>query len=357
MKILTIAFSFLLLFSILVSPVIAGVNVEEGVIFQTTSSKCDYYMANNFTFTNITVYDYNLSFCGANITTFSESGGWINMSMENLSYVSIINFTSNITAANITIENGFANFTIINGQICTINYQSNDTAYQEATTSSNEIVFTLIPGSSWYIKGNILIITLSAIDIGTNYATLKGYLADNIETIVWFEYGKNKGIYIYRTDNQTKSTLGNFSQKVKGIQLMPSTSYYFRAAGFDSGISYGNDLTFTTDTLTPFGEKDFDKNYEELKESKFNISSLAEILPKTYTDMMLQSNIFFGLFFGLIFMALWIRSEDVVLPALLGMSIGASIWIFLPPTWMKLAQSLFIVSLAAAIYSLIKGRK
>ena len=122
-------------------------------------------------------------------------------------------------------------------------------------------------------------------------------------------------------------------------------------------ISYGDDLTFTTSALTPFEEKDFGKNYEELKESKFNISTLAVVLPKTYTDMMLRSNIFFGLFFGLIFMAMWIRQEDVVLPALLGMVIGASIFIFLPAEWMKLAQSLFVISLSAGTYSLIKGRK
>ena len=211
---------------------------------------------------------------------------------------------------------------------------------------------------NWNIPGALNIETLPISDIGTNYVTLNGNATFGISSAtVWFEYGRNKDSYTFRTINQTKTSSGNFSQKVEGIQLMPDTMYYFRAVGTGSGTEYGDDLTFTTSALTPFEEKDFGKNYDELKESKFNMSSLAKILPKTYTDMMLQSNIFFGLFFGLIFLALWIRTEDVILPALLGMTIGASIFVFLPPTWMALAQSLFVISLAAGIYSLIKGRK
>ena len=210
----------------------------------------------------------------------------------------------------------------------------------------------------WFTPGVTGIETLPVSDIGTNYVTLNGNVTFDIgSATVWFEYGRNKDSYTYRTQNQTITSSGNFSQKVEGIQLMPNTIYHFRAVGTGSGIDYGDDLTFTTSALTPFEEKDFGKNYDELKESKFNISTLATVLPKTYTDMMLQSNIFFGLFFGLIFMVMWIRTEDVILPALLGMTVGASIFIFLPAEWMKLAQSLFIISLAAGIYSLIKGRK
>lgn len=209
----------------------------------------------------------------------------------------------------------------------------------------------------WLVPDTLAIETLPATDAGTNYITLNGNSSINTQSTVWFEYGKNSNSYMYRTANQSMSTGGLFSQKVEGIQLIPNTMYYFRAVGTGSGTSYGDDLNFTTKALTPFEEKDFGKNYDELKEGKFNISTLATVLPKTYTDMMLQSSIFYGLFFGLIFLAIWIRSEDVILPALLGMSIGAAIFVFLPPTWMKLAQSLFVISLAAAIYALIKSRK
>ena len=210
----------------------------------------------------------------------------------------------------------------------------------------------------WLIPGTFNIETLPISDIGTNYVTLNGNATFDVSSVVvWFEYGRNKDSYTFRTINQTKTSSGNFSQKVEGIQLMPDTLYYFRAVGTGSGIDYGDDITFTTSALTPFEDKNFGKNYDELKEGKFNMSSLAKVLPKTYTDMMLQSNIFYGLFFGLIFMVIWIRQEDVVLPALLGMTVGASIFIFLPAEWMKLAQSLFVISLSAGVYSLIKGRK
>lgn len=199
--------------------------------------------------------------------------------------------------------------------------------------------------------------TLPASNIGTNYVTLNGNLTSDINGTVWFEYGRNKDSYTYRTSNQTITSSINFSQTIEGIQLMPNTKYYFRAMGYGSNTSYGDDLCFTMNTLTPFEEKNFGKNYNELKESKFNIATLASILPKSYTDMMLQNNIFYGLFFGLIFLVIWIRTEDVTVPALLAMTIGTSIWIFMPPTWMVLAQSLFVVGLGCMIYSLVKGRK
>ena len=212
---------------------------------------------------------------------------------------------------------------------------------------------------SWTIPEAFNVETLPATNVKTNSVTLNGNIThlDVGMVSVWFEYGKNKGIYTYQTECENKTVEGNFSQDIEGIQFMPESTYYFRAAANGSGIKYGEDFNFTMLNLSKFEDKNFSKNYQTLKNSTFNISTLAIILPKTYTDMMLQSHIFYGLFFGLIFMAMWIRSEDVILPALLGMAIGASIFFFLPPTWMVLAQSLLIISLAAGIYSLIKGRK
>ena len=211
----------------------------------------------------------------------------------------------------------------------------------------------------WSIPEAFNVETLPATNIKTNSVTLNGNIShlDVGMVSIWFEYGRNKGIYTYQSESENKTSAGNFSQDIEGIQFIPENTYHFRAAANGSEIKYGEDFNFTMLNLSKFEEKNFSKNYQELKNSSFNMSALAMILPKTYTDMMLQSHIFYGLFFGLIFMAIWIRTEDVILPALLGMAIGASIFIFLPPTWMKLAQSLFVVSLSAGIYSLIKGRK
>ena len=99
-----------------------------------------------------------------------------------------------------------------------------------AFSAENPFGFTI----KWLIPGAIVnIVTLPVSDVGTNYVTLNGNVSifEAAKATVWFEYGRNKNSYIYRTKNQIKYSSGNFSQKVEGIQLMPDTTYYFRACG------------------------------------------------------------------------------------------------------------------------------
>lgn len=122
-----------------------------------TTVGCDdstiYYMANDFNFTDIYVYPACLYMESGNITTDSASG-WINMSMEVLNQADYIEFSNNITANNITIENGFANFSITDGVNCWLEYQANGTFYQRQTPSGGEVAFTSVPASSWVLRTN-----------------------------------------------------------------------------------------------------------------------------------------------------------------------------------------------------------
>ena len=196
---------------------------------------------------------------------------------------------------------------------------------------------------------------------GINNATLTGNIDDlglyqPVE--VWFEYGGKSGNYICHSDHLSVNATGNFIINISGFPLILEQTYYFRAGGNVSGVViHGAEMSFTLDPAGDMPEKHFGKHFEELKESRFNITKLATVLPKTWTDIILETRIFYGMFFGMIFLALWIRQEDVGIPALLGMLIGGTLWYWLPPEWMNLVQSLFIVSFAALIYATIKGRK
>jgi len=219
------------------------------------------------------------------------------------------------------------------------------------------IAFTLIALVS---VSSAAIQTVSS-TVGIINATLTGSI-DNLGSYhpldVWFEYGGNPGSYIVRSDRLSVNTTGNFLINISGFPLILEHTYYFRAAGNVSGVTiYGSEKNFTLNPAGGMDERNFGKNFEELKESKFNITRLAAVLPKTWTDVILETRIFYGMFFGMIFLALWIRQEDVGIPALLGMLIGGVLWYWLPPEWMNLVQSLFVVSFAALVYSALKGRK
>lgn len=133
-----------------------AVNVSEGTYFQTTASKAQYYMAANFTLNNASCYPTALNFNGGNITTYSESGAWIVMSMQNeadkTNYTDTIYFTNDIEAKYINITGNFANFSIVNNETYLISYQANGSVYQASTATAGEIKFSAIPAGSWYIS-------------------------------------------------------------------------------------------------------------------------------------------------------------------------------------------------------------
>lgn len=138
----------LLILLVLFTMSVAAHEVVQGTVFHVPNSSCDYHMANNFSIANITIYSTALYFDDGNITTY-PSTGYINMSLEGLE--TSIYFTNNVTVANLTIDNGFASFTIINGETYDIRYQSNDAIFQEVTAAWDKIIFTNIPSGSWQI--------------------------------------------------------------------------------------------------------------------------------------------------------------------------------------------------------------
>lgn len=126
--------------------IVGAVQVGENVIFQTTDTGTNYHIVSGFNCTNITVYPTAFNINGENITTYSN----INMSMESLTNTKYLNFTNNATITNLTVQNGFANFTLTSGEVYGLYYQLNDTKYDQ-TVAGTQVYFTSIPASSWYI--------------------------------------------------------------------------------------------------------------------------------------------------------------------------------------------------------------
>lgn len=136
-----------LLFMLL--PVTTAIQVNEGVYFNTTGTGSTYYIAAGFNATNITVYNNSLNINGGNITTYSN----VNISLESLTNINYLNFTNNATITNITIENGFANYSITNSKIYGLYYQLNNTKLDQ-TVAGTQIYFTSIQPDSWYITAS-----------------------------------------------------------------------------------------------------------------------------------------------------------------------------------------------------------
>lgn len=201
---------------------VSAVDINNGTIFKTNNSNCSYYMADDFTFINVTTYPTSLNINGANITTYPSSG-WLNMSMESLSE-SLINFTNNATVANITIQSGFANFSVVDGYNYTVKYQSNSSTYQEVTASLDEVFFTSIPAGSWYISDAAIII--ANLHTVPYHDSVKVVWNTNIPTNNKVLYGRNPSL----ADGHWSSWSNNTNNIALVIQdLNDETLYYYQA--------------------------------------------------------------------------------------------------------------------------------
>ena len=199
--------------------------------------------------------------------------------------------------------------------------------------------------------------TLGVSDTDTDYTTLicRLHTLNTPNMTIWFEYGMVPGAYLYKSSNITVNSTGDYSAVVSGVQLLADQKYYFTAYGqTTTEVLDGGELNFTLGSLTPLTEYNFSHNYQTLVESEFDPAALASVLPMTYTDIIGIG--FWGIVFGMLFIVMWIRGEDVALPALLGMIIGGIIWQFMSPEFVRIAYILFIVSFAGMVYTLIIGR-
>jgi len=203
--------------------------------------------------------------------------------------------------------------------------------------------------------GTSAVTTQDATDVGIYTVTLNGdYTGTGNE--VYFRVGPLNTNLLYCVGSKHMNTTGNFSYDMEGLPLIPGINFYFSACDNESNETCGVVKSFNLSPNPPPHDYNFDKEYENLTTSKFNMTKLAEILPRTYTLHMGES-IFWGLIFGMIFLGVWARHEDVAIPSLLGMMIGGSIWSLLPPEWKPLATGLLIVSLGGIMYTLIKGHQ
>ncbi len=168
---------------------------------------------------------------------------------------------------------------------------------------------------------------------------------------VWFEYGMRNDFYMYSTPKTTLPASGDYTYIQTGYPLISSTSgevFYYRGMSADAS---GNQLSFTLTGTVAIDDYNFDAHIQELKDAKLNVSKTVTVLPKPYEDIV--GTLFYGIVFGLIFMVIWIRQDDVTNPAILGIIISAGIFALVPPDYLKIGNALLVVSIAGIIISII----
>lgn len=106
--------------------------------------------------------------------------------------------------------------------------------------------------------------------------------------------------------------------------------------------------------FSPIPDYGFDDNFNNLTNASFDPVNMTAVAVTPYTDIL--GSVFYGLLFAGFFGMVWMRQEDITMPALLGLIIGGSIWSFMPGDWTSMAMSLTVVSFGGLMYSIVKGK-
>jgi len=147
---------------------------------------------------------------------------------------------------------------------------------------------------------------------------------------------------------------GNGTYTITATFLKPNNTYYVKVCDNENCSDV---MSVNISKEEKLVEQNFTAPFNNLMQggNLLNISKLGEAIPSVYTSLL--TDMFWAMFFGGIFLAYWIRQEDVMLPSIVGMISGVAMIGLLPPSAQHIAYILLVISIAGTLYTIIKARR
>lgn len=171
---------------------------------------------------------------------------------------------------------------------------------------------------------------------------------------MWFEFGQHTGMLTWRTPNSSNSSV-----VVYGSPILGNTLFYFRSC---DSTGCGNQLSFTTSVITPQPQTTFGMGLDNITNSQFDVFVIGGESIQGYFWLVpdFPTIVWALLFFG-IYVGLWMRERDLVVPIIIGLITGTFLMfndtglnLGLPPEFISMAQAMTYAALAGIILSLVK---
>jgi hypothetical protein len=193
--------------------------------------------------------------------------------------------------------------------------------------------------------------TQAATLIGYNNATLN--MAGGVAPM-WYQYGQLSGSYSWRTENSSTA-----SSLLYGSPLLGNTKFYYRAC---DGTGCGGELFFTTLQITPQVQTTYGASLRNITNGQFSVEVVqSNILAAYFWLVPTFPAIIWGLLFFAIYIGLWIRERDLVVPVILGLIAGSFVMyadtglsLGIPVEFQSIAQGLTYAALAGIILGFVK---
>lgn len=171
-------------------------------------------------------------------------------------------------------------------------------------------------------------------------------------TDLWFSVGSKSNSYGYKTKYPiTAIEGGNFSYHQLGYPLVSNETFFFRA-GCEYG--YGQEIKCTVMERPAYNQTDLGTTESQRFTHSYHDNG-ANIIEDIVTSVnnpyvMIFGPYFVVLVFGAILVNLAMRGNSLILPGLLVLLCGGTLYRFLPPEGMMFAQMFMIMGLTGIIY-------
>jgi hypothetical protein len=196
--------------------------------------------------------------------------------------------------------------------------------------------------------------TLPVTLIGSNNATLS---ASGADTTGWFIWGTNSDNEYWITPNQTLNG-STFSYRIHSSPLFGNTLYYVKACDING---CGNEISFTTLSVTPMPTVNIGGFYTNITESGFDPLMMMYNIGGPYVwNGQTPITIVFMLVFSPLFIGVWARSRNVLVSLILGFITGSfflyanqGLGLGMPPEIISVAQAFCYIAFAGCVVYII----
>ncbi|MFA5445225.1 MAG: hypothetical protein WC262_09680 [Bacteroidales bacterium] len=217
------------------------------------------------------------------------------------------------------------------------------------TTDNGTYSVTIAPGGTDYPLCDGL--TISAANITAQAVTLSGTTP---YPEVWIVLGAAPGKYGYQSSIITTNT-SDYSATIVSLPLIAGQTYYARA-GTDGG--YSPEISFSLPALTPAPVTTHGDIFSTLMAGNLSIEDFwtaeADLYARPFGGGGFGAMVFISLLSAIVFVVLFLRSGDVIVPFMVGALVGGLLIPYLLPQFAEIGYACMVAAMIGIGYSLYR---
>ncbi|MBP2147242.1 hypothetical protein J2129_002755 [Methanofollis sp. W23] len=227
-------------------------------------------------------------------------------------------------------------------------YQTIDYNATDVSSYQQDLVIHRTAGTDYTLCDGL---TVAASGLTSQSVTLSG---STPYSEVWIALGTAPGNYGYQSAIISTNT-SSYTATIESFPLVAGETFYARAG---CGGGYSSEVSFTLPSVTPRPRTTYGDRFNTLMSGNLSIPAFWEAEADTYGDQFGGGDfgvmVFVSLLSALVFIVLFLRSGDVVIPFMVGGLIAGVIIPHILPEFAEMGYAFAAAALIGIGYSLYR---